>query len=160
MQCIVSYATGMYSWLTKISDNYHPANLFTWARMWGSVDIITKPKGVRELKSLGNSIQNGWLISVNILNETPVFTTASQIGIFIKITFLSTLRQIYVLTQKKWGYSFIHYIITMYKLYIEIYSFLFIALFAVYVVALRVFQWCYCYSWWRLISRKVLACKQ
>jgi len=62
MQCIVTYAIGMYFWLSKISPEitvfntgYQSAgqSILQWARMWGSVVICRR--GVREQTSLGNS---------------------------------------------------------------------------------------------------------
>ena len=75
--------------------------------------------------------------------ETPVFICASKIGIFIKITYLSALRQNYILVQKMGVLFYVIHYYTMYKFYIQIYSFIFIVLFAVHVMVMTIFP-CYC----------------
>jgi hypothetical protein len=64
MQCIIMYATGMYSKLSKLSSDMYIFNsgyLSTGNGIYGSkgekiTGYFSKPKGVRELKSLDNTV--------------------------------------------------------------------------------------------------------
>ena len=73
MQCIITYATGMYQCLSKISSKtyiFHSGYLssgyfiFMWARMWGSVVILRSQKGVREQQDVEDARLAAWMASI------------------------------------------------------------------------------------------------
>jgi len=85
MQCIIMYATGMYSKLSKLSSDIYIFNfgyLSTGNCIYGSKDeringYFSKPKGVRELKSLDNTAL-GYGYSRSVLARSRVIASTTK----------------------------------------------------------------------------------